>query len=429
MTTTLAAVDLGASSGRVMAAAVERHRDGDRIGLTEAARFPNRAVAAAGRLYWDVIGLWNGVLDGLRAASGAAAVAVDSWAVDYALLDAGGDLLGTPVCYRDARTRASRETVLAATGAEALFARTGVQHQPFNTIFQLAAERPETLDAAERMLLIPDLFSYWLSGAFACEASNASTTGLVDQATGTWSPELCDVAGVRGELLGQITETGTVLGGLTDAVAAETGLGGAVSVIATASHDTASAVAAVPYETENAAYISCGTWSLVGTERTGPVLGVEALQAGFTNERGADGTVRFLRNVAGLWLLQESMRAWRRSGLEVDLAELVKEAADETRLRSIVDPDAPVFAEPGDMPERIRAYCAETGQPVPQTPAAIAACVLDSLALAHRRAIDDLERLGGTEIDLVHIVGGGSNNELLCQLTADATGRPVLAGP
>lgn len=425
----LAAVDLGASSGRVMAAAVE----GNRIVLTETARFPNRAVPAAGRLYWDVLGLWNGVLEGLRALGAAAeevaAIGVDSWAVDYALLDAEGHLLAAPVCYRDHRTRAAREDVLAAAGPEALFARTGVQHQPFNTLFQLAAERPGTLAAAERMLLVPDLFSYWLSGAYAWEATNASTTGLVDQATGTWSPELCELAGVPGDLLGPITPTGTVLGGLTADVAAETGLSESTEVVATAGHDTAAAVAAVPYETEHAAYISCGTWSLVGTERAAPVLGVEALRAGFTNERGADGSIRFLRNVAGLWLLQESLRVWRREGADLDIGELVKAAADVPRLRSVVDPDDPVFAAPGDMPGRLRARCAETRQPVPETPAEIAACVLDSLALAHRRAVADLERLGGTEIDLIHIVGGGSNNELLCQLTADATGRPVLAGP
>ncbi|HEU5126579.1 MAG TPA: rhamnulokinase family protein [Glycomyces sp.] len=429
MTRLLAAVDLGASSGRVMAAAVE----GNRIGLTEAARFPNRAVAAAGRLYWDVLGLWGGVLDGLRALGAAgeavAAIGVDSWAVDYALLDADGHLVAAPVCYRDYRTRTARATVLAAAGPEALFARTGIQHQPFNTLFQLAAERPATLAAAERLLLIPDLFAYWLSGAYAWEATNASTTGLVDQATGTWSAELCDLAGVRGGLLGPITPTGTVLGGLTAEVAAETGLPAATEVVATAGHDTAAAVAAVPYETDRAAYISCGTWSLVGTERDAPVLGVEALEAGFTNERGADGSIRFLRNVAGLWLLQESMRAWRRDGADLDIEDLVKAAGDVPRLRSVVDPDDPVFAAPGDMPERLRAYCARTGQPVPETPAEIAACVLDSLALAHRRAVADLERLGGAEVDLVHIVGGGSNNELLCQLTADATGRPVLAGP
>lgn len=428
MTRLLAAVDLGASSGRVMAAAV----DGNRISLTEAARFPNRAVAAAGRLYWDVFGLWNGVLEGLRTLGSeddVAAVAVDSWAVDYALLDAEGHLIAAPVCYRDARARAARETVLAAVGPETLFARTGIQHQPFNTIFQLAAERPATLAAAERLLLVPDLFAYWLCKVFAWEATNASTTGLIDQATGTWSPELCAAAGIRPELLGPITPTGAVLGELSADVAAETGLSADTKVIATAGHDTAAAVAAVPYETEHAAYISCGTWSLVGIERAEPVLTREALRAGFTNERGVDGSTRFLRNVAGLWLLQESLRAWWRAGVKVALVDLIGRAEAVPRLRSIVDPDDPVFADPGDMPERIRVRCAQTGQPVPETPAEITACILDSLALAHRRAITDLERLGGTAIAFVHIIGGGSNNGLLCQLTADATGRPVLAGP
>ncbi|GAB3651438.1 rhamnulokinase [Glycomyces tarimensis] len=425
MSRLIAAVDLGASSGRVMAAAV----DGNRIDLTEAARFPNRAVEAAGRLYWDVFGLWSGVLEGLRAVDGAEAIGVDAWAVDYALLDSGGHLVGTPVCYRDGRTRDRRETVLETVGAEAMYRRTGIQHQPFNTVFQLAAERAETLRAAERLLLLPDLFGYWLSGAYAWEATNASTTGLVDQATGTWAAELCAAAGVRAELLGAITPTGTVIGGLTDAVAADTGVEASTKVIATASHDTASAVAAVPYETANAAYISCGTWSLVGAERSGPVLTAEALDAGFTNERGADGSIRFLRNIAGLWLLQESMRAWHRRGIDIDLGELLKEAAEMPRLRSVVDPDEPGFAEPGDMPARLREYCRRTGQTVPETPAEITACVLDSLALAHRRAIEGLEAVGGSAVDLVHIVGGGSNNELLCRLTADATGRPVLAGP
>ncbi|GAB3232729.1 rhamnulokinase family protein [Glycomyces halotolerans] len=421
----MAAVDLGASSGRVMAATV----DGDRIELAEAARFPNRAVSAAGRLYWDVFGLWNGVIEGLRSLGSAAAIGVDSWAVDYALIDADGHLVGTPVCYRDPRGRAARDALLAETGAETFYSRTGIQPQPFNTVFQLAAERAETLQAADRLLLVPDLFGYWLTDNTACEATNASTTGLVDQTTGTWSDELCALAGVRPGLLGEITPTGTVLGGVTDAVAEVTGLARGTEVVATASHDTASAVAAVPYETDNAAYISCGTWSLVGVERDRPILSAEAMEAGFTNERAADGSVRFLRNVAGLWLLQESLRTWERAGLGLDLGDLIAEAAKAPRLRSIVDPDDPSFAEPGDMPGRIRDWCARTGQRVPETPAEITACVLDSLALAHRGAVERLEALGGAEVDLIHIVGGGSNNELLCQLTADATGRTVLAGP
>lgn len=425
MTALIAAVDLGASSGRVMAATV----DGNRIGLTEAARFPNRALSAAGRLYWDLTGLWNGILEGLRDLDGPAAVGVDSWAVDYALLDADGHLLGTPVCYRDSRTDRTRGRILDALGAEALYARTGIQHQPFNTVFQLASERAQTLAAADRALLIPDLIGYWLTGAYAWEATNASSTGLVDQATGTWAPEVCAAAGLPADLLGPITPTGTVLGGPTDTVAADTGLDARTSIVATASHDTASAVAAVPYENEHAAYISCGTWSLVGTELDRPVLSPAALEAGFTNERAADGRTRFLRNIAGLWLLQESLRAWARAGHEADLDRLIKAAAALPRAHSLVDPDDPVFAAPGDMPERIRTWCERTGQPVPQNPAETTACILDSLALAHRRAIERLEALTGTPVETIHIVGGGSNNELLCRLTAEATGRTVLAGP
>lgn len=423
--TVLAAVDLGASSGRVMAA----HVEGNRIRLAEAARFPNRAVPVRGRLHWDVLGLWSGILEGLRAVGDAAAVGVDSWAVDYGLIDADGRLLGNPVCYRDARNAPARDRLLAALDPADLFARTGVQHQPFNTVFQLAAEDPAALDRADRLLLIPDLIGYWLSGATACEATNASTTGLVDQATGTWRPELCTAAGFRADLLGAITPTGTVLGPILPEIAEATGLAADTAYIAAASHDTAAAVAAVPYEGDRAAYISCGTWSLVGVERTDPITTPDALAAGFTNERGADGTIRFLRNVAGLWLLSESVDTWRREGHAIDLAELLTAAGGLERLRCVVDPDDPRFTDPGDMPARIRAYCAETSQPAPQTPADVAACVLDSLALAHRRALDALETLTGEPITTIHIVGGGSNNELLCQLTADATGRTVLAGP
>lgn len=420
--TILAAVDLGASSGRVMAARVV---DGDRIGLTEAARFPNRAVQVRGRLYWDVLGLWSGVLDGLRAVGEAAAIGVDSWAVDYGLLDADGHLIANPYCYRDARGAKAKADVLARTAPETLFALTGIQPQPFNTVFQLTADAP----GAHRALLVPDLLAYWLSGEAAWEATNASTTGLLDPATGDWSRAAADAAGIDLGLLGPVTPTGTVLGPVLPEIADATGLAATTQVIATVSHDTAAAVAAVPYEGPNAAYISCGTWSLVGTERDTPIATPAALDAGFTNERGADGTIRFLRNVAGLWLLSESVDTWRRRGHDIDLADLLDAAGKEERLRSVVDPDDPRFADPGDMPERLRAYCAETGQPVPETPAQITACILDSLALAHRRAIDALETLTGEAVNTIHIVGGGSKNALLCQLTADATGRPVLAGP
>lgn len=419
--TLLAAVDLGASSGRVMAA----HVSGDRIDLTEAARFPNRAVPVHGRLHWDVLGLWSGILDGLRALDGAVAIGVDSWAVDYGLIGHDGHLLANPFCYRDARGAAAKSTVLEQISAADLFAATGIQPQPFNTLFQLAAETT----SAHRALLIPDLIGYWLCGVPAWEATNASTTGLIDQATGDWSTALADKLGLDLGLLGPVTPTGTVLGGLLPEVAALTGLDVSTKVVATASHDTAAAVAAVPYEGERAAYISCGTWSLVGVERDAPITSVEAFAAGFTNERGADGSIRFLRNVAGLWLLNESVNTWRAEGLDIDLAELLAAAGQVERLRAVVDPDDARFADPGDMPERIRVCCAETGQPVPETPAEVAACVLDSLALAHRRSIAALETLTGEPIETVHIVGGGAKNALLCQLTADATGRTVLAGP
>jgi rhamnulokinase len=419
--TVLAAVDLGASSGRVMAARVHA----DRIDLAEAARFPNRAVNVRGRLYWDVLGLWSGILDGLRKVPDAAAIGVDSWAVDYGLIGTDGHLVANPVCYRDARGAAAKAAALEQVSAADLFAATGIQPQPFNTVFQLAAETTR----AHRALLIPDLIGYWLSGVPAWEATNASTTGLIDLATGDWSVALAERIGVDLGLLGPITVTGTVLGPVVPEVGGVTGLGADTKVIATASHDTAAAVAAVPYEHDRAAYISCGTWSLVGVERDAPITTRAALDAGFTNECGADGSIRFLRNVAGLWLLNESIATWRGEGREVDLAGLLAEAARVERLRSVVDPDDARFADPGDMPARIRAWCAETGQPVPGTPAEVAACVLDSLALAHRRAIDGLEALTGDAVETVQIVGGGSNNHLLCQLTADATGRTVLAGP
>lgn len=415
----VAAVDLGASSGRVMAARVHSGR----VDVVQVARFANRAVPVRGRLYWDVLGLWSGVLDGLRAVEGAVSVGVDAWAVDYGLLDAEGHLIANPVSYRDARNAVARETFLAQHDEQALFERTGIQSQPFNTVFQLAAESPAALDRAERLLLMPDLCSYWLSGVMAWEATNASTTGLVDLETHTWTP------GLAPDLFGPITQTGTILGPVLPEIATATGLAPDTKVVATASHDTAAAIAAIGYQHTASAFISCGTWSLVGIERDTPVTSEAAREAGYTNERGADGSVRFLRNVAGLWLLSESFNTWRAQGLDVDLGEVLDQASKLPPLVSVVDPDDVRFAAPGDMPARIRDYCAATGQPVPEGPVEVAACVVDSLALAHRRAIGDLERLTDTSISAVHLVGGGANNDLLCRRTADATGLPVYAGP
>jgi rhamnulokinase len=427
---TFAAVDLGASSGRVMVARVGP----DRLDLTEAHRFPNRPVRTTGTLHWDVLGLYAGVLDGLRAAGRDAGrldgVGIDSWAVDYGLLDADGALLGNPVHYRDARHASAVAAVHAVVGPEELYRLSGLQHLPFNTVFQLAARRgTPQLSAARRLLLIPDLLTHWLTGASGAEATNASTTGLVDAVSGEWCWELIDRLGLPRHVFPPVTHPGDRLGELRDDVLEETGLTGPVPVTAVGSHDTASAVVGVPATSDRFAYISCGTWSLVGVELEKPVLTEESRTAGFTNERGVDGTVRYLRNVMGLWLLQESLRTWAAAGLPADLADLLAAAARVPAFPAVVDPDDDRFLPPGDMPARIAEVCARTGQTPPQSQPETVRCILDSLALAYRRTVRRAAELSGRDIEVVHVVGGGVRNTLLCQLTADACGLPVLAGP
>ncbi|HCT76303.1 MAG TPA: rhamnulokinase [Micromonosporaceae bacterium] len=416
----VAAVDLGASSGRVMLAEV----GADRLALTEVHRFANQPIQVGQTLHWDVLGLYQGVLDGLRIAGseGLAGIGIDSWAVDYGLLDATGALLGNPVCYRDRRTDGVMERVLAQLGAAELYAVTGLQNLPFNTIYQLvAAQGTPAFTAARRMLLLPDLLTYWLTGHEGTEITNASTTGLLDTGTRKWSWELISSLGLDRGLFAPLRLPGDVIGSLLP----ETGIRSNASVISVGSHDTASAVVAVPAADERFAYISCGTWSLVGMELEAPVLTDDSRQANFTNELGVDDTVRYLRNVMGLWLLQETMRGWPGA----DLSRLLVAAAAEPAFAAVIDPDDPVFLPPGDMPERIREACRRTGQPVPETRTAVVRCILDSLALAHARAVRQAEELSGRTADVVHIVGGGSRNTLLCQLTADVCGLPVLAGP
>ncbi|MGK5556418.1 rhamnulokinase [Actinomadura kijaniata] len=419
MSPRFAAVDLGASSGRVITARV-----GDGLELTEVRRFPNRPVRAGGTLYWDILGLYGNVLDGLRDAGPVASVGIDSWAVDYGLLDAAGALVGNPVHYRDARTDGVMERVRADLGDAYLYGIGGVQFLPFNTVYQLAAAR-DALARAERLLMIPDLLAYWLTGVQGAELTNASTTGLLDVRRRAWSTELLDRLDIPARLLPPLREPGAAIGTLRPDVAAETGLPAATPVVAVASHDTASAVAAVPATGDDFAYISCGTWSLVGVELPGPILGDAGRAANFTNEAGVDGTVRYLRNVMGLWILQECLRVWGSPGLPALLAS----AADVPGLRSVVNPDAPEFLPPGDMPARVAAFCRRTGQPVPDSPAATVRCVLDSLALGHRAALRAAVALSGKDVAVVHLVGGGSRNDLLCRLTADACGLPVVAGP
>ncbi|MEV7979589.1 rhamnulokinase family protein [Streptomyces sp. NPDC086519] len=417
-----AAVDLGASSGRVMVGRVGP----DSLELTEAHRFANRPVRVPEGLRWDVLALYRGVLDGLRAAGQADSVGIDSWAVDYGLLDADGALLGNPVHYRDARTEGVAEKVWATVPATELYAATGIQYAPFNTLYQLVAARGTRQFAhAERLLLVPDLLAYWLTGEQGTELTNASTTQLVDPRTRDWSSEVADRLGIDLGLFAPLRQPGDPAGFLRPEVLEETGLTGPVPVTAVGSHDTASAVAAVPADGERFAYICTGTWSLAGLELAAPVLTEESRAANFTNELGLDGTVRYLRNIMGLWLLQECVRAWG----DPDLGALLREASAVPALRSVVDAGDATFLAPGRMPERIAEACRALGQPVPESRAEITRCILDSLALAHRRAIEDAQRLAGHPVDVVHIVGGGTRNTLLCQLTADACGLPVVAGP
>jgi rhamnulokinase len=406
----------------------------DRLDLYEVHRFPNRPVRTAGTLRWDVLGLYAGILDGLRAAGRDLGrldgIGIDSWAVDYGLLDRDGELLGNPVHYRDARHETAVPGVHAAVGPEELYRISGLQHLPFNTVFQLAAARGSAqLVAASTLLLIPDLLAYWLTGAVGAEVTNASTTGLLDATSREWSRPVIDGLGLPRSLFPPLRQPGERLGELRDDVLAETGLTGPVRVTAVGSHDTASAVVGVPATTERFAYISCGTWSLVGVELEKPVLTEDSRAAGFTNELGVDGTVRYLHNVMGLWLLQECQRTWAAAGLVADLPDLLAGAAQVPAFTAVVDADDPRFLAPGDMPARIAEACQRTGQTPPQSQAATVRCILDSLALAYRRTVRRAAELSGREIDVVHLVGGGARNTLLCQLTADATGLPVVAGP
>jgi len=428
----VAAVDLGATSGRVMAAEVGP----DTLRLEEVHRFPNGGVPVRGSLLWDVVGIHREVLAGLRkvALGGRLdGIGIDSWAVDYGLLDRDGELLGNPYSHRDARTAGVPERVAATVDPAELYAVSGLQELPFNTIFQLVAARgTAALEAAETLLLLPDLLTYWLTGEVGAERTNASTTGLYDVRSGAWSVELAERLALPWRILPPLRDAGSVVGPVLPAVGETIGEPG-VPVIAVGSHDTASAVVGVPAGPSTGesrfAYISSGTWSLVGLELDRPVLDEAARLADFTNEGGVDGTIRFLKNVMGLWVLSESVRTWAAQGLTADLPTLLSGAAHAEPLRTVVDIDDASLLPPGDMPERLRALARAAGEPVPESPGEVVRTILDSLALAYRRNVRLAAELAGQDVEVVHVVGGGSQNALLCQLTADACGVPVLAGP
>ncbi|MGO4249576.1 rhamnulokinase family protein [Paenarthrobacter sp. RAF54_2] len=426
-----AAVDIGASSGRVMLGRVSPESG---VSLETIHRFPNGVVELDGGLRWDFDALFAEVLKGLTAAAAVArgngerivSIGIDTWAVDYGLVNDAGELTAQPYSYRDERSRATVERVHAAISPEKLYATTGLQYLQFNTLYQLACE--PTLEGRQA-LLIPDLIAFLLTGERRTEATNASTTGLFDAVAGEWATQFLDALGLPKDIFPPLIQPGETVGTLLPGILEKTGLPADTRVVAVGSHDTASAVAAVPAEQKDFAYISSGTWSLVGVELDSPVLSEASRKANFTNERGVDGTIRYLRNVGGLWLLSECQRAWAAQGFNQSLTSLLDAASALPSGGPRINADDPAFTAPDNMPDRIRAAVRNTGAVLADRPAAVVRCIMDSLAAGYARTLADAERLAGRSVDVVHIVGGGSQNRLLCQLTADATGKPVVAGP
>ena len=422
------AFDLGAESGRAVLGRLEAGI----VRLDELHRFPNTPIAAPDSLRWDVPALWREMRHGLSLAreTELSGMAVDTWGVDYALLDRQGTLLENPYHYRDARNAAAMGDALRLVPGEEIYATTGVQLMPINTIFQLFAasrQTPALIDAAHRFVMMPDLFNYWLTGEVCCEYTDASTTQLMNPRTRAWANDLMERLNLPRQLAAPIVEPGSIIGPIAADVAAGSTLAG-TPVVATASHDTASAVAAITAR-EGTAFISSGTWSLVGTEIDAPVLTPRAMLLNFSNEGGVAGTTRLLKNVMGLWLLQGCRRSWAERNRQFSYAELMDAAAREPGFGHLIDPDDVSFANPDDMTDAIDRFCRRTEQPVPATPGRYARAVFDSLALKYRLVIRDLQSVIEQPIDRIRVIGGGSQNVLLNQLTADATGLPVHAGP
>jgi rhamnulokinase len=425
------AFDLGAESGRAILGML----DGRELRLEVLHRFPNGPVRTLDTLHWDVLRLYSEMLNGMRLCAskygGVDSLGVDTWGVDFALLGRDGGLLGNPRHYRDPHTERMMEEAFKRVPRAEVFRQTGIQLMRFNTLFQLLAlqrDRSPLLEAARSLLFMPDLFHYFLTGVKANEVTDASTGQLLDPNTRGWAVSLLEAFGLPTEILGTIIQPGTVLGPLRAAVAAETGLS-SVPVIATATHDTAAAVAAVPAAGDSWAYISSGTWSLMGVELPEPRTDAAALEANFTNEIGFGGTVRFLKNIMGLWLVQECRREWERGGKALGYDELMRQAAAAPPFVSLVDPDDAAFWLPPNMPNALADFCRRTGQPAPAGIGPTVRCALESLALRYRWVLEKLEALTSRRLAVIHVVGGGSQNELLCQLTADACDREVLAGP
>jgi rhamnulokinase len=427
------AFDFGASSGRAMLA----NFDGEKLSLEEMHRFSNDPVNVRGSLYWDVLRLFYEIKQGiLKCANGGhkdiASIGIDTWGVDFGLLDGQGNLLGNPYHYRDTRTEGMMEEAFKLVPKEEIYGETGIQIIWFNTIYQLLSMKINNspmLEKAKTLLLMPDLFNYFLTGVKSTEFTNATTTQLFNPTKGTWAKELMRCLGIPAEIFTDIVHAGTIIGSLSPDISKELGVGD-IPVVSVASHDTGSAVAAVPViDEEDYIYISCGTWSLMGVEANKPIINEKSFGLNFTNEGGVNNTIRFLKNIMGLWLVQECKRQWDREGEKLSFAELEQMAWNAKPFVSFVDPDHHSFATPGNMPQRIRDFCKNTNQPVPESKGEIIRCVAQSLALKYRYTVECLEEILGKKLNVIHMIGGGIKDKMLCQLTANATGREVVAGP
>lgn len=425
------AFDLGAESGRALVGTLA----GQQLTLEDRHRFPNPNGRMNGHLHWNLQAQWESLKTGLRNAKDLPlkGIGVDTWGVDFGLVGAGGEILGNPYHYRDARTDGMMERVFARVPREKVFDATGIQFMQFNSLYQLFAmrlARSSALDAAETLLFIPDLFNFLFTGVRKSEFSIATTSQFYDPRKQTWATDLLKALDLPTRILPEIVPSGTVIGPLRRDVADECGIKADIPVIAPATHDTGSAVAAVPArEGTSWCYISSGTWSLMGVEIAQPLINDESLKYNYTNEGGVGGTIRFLKNIMGLWLVQECRRQWEKEGKPFDYAELTRLAGEAQGLRSIINPDHKPFLSPGEMPAKIAAFCESSQQPAPENPGAFVRACLDSLALTYRRTLEGLEDILGRRIDVIHIVGGGCQNELLNQMTADACARTVVAGP
>ena len=431
--TSFLAFDIGASSGRALRGTLE-----DRgLILEEVLRFTNAMVSRNGRLHWDAPRIFRFIKKGIAAAltggRNVDSIGLDTWGVDFGLVDGRGELVSLPFAYRDKRNAAAMEAFFSLIPKERIYGLTGIQFLQFNSLYQLNAlklHNPEYLENAHRLLFMPDLFNYWLTGKYTTEFSFATTSQLFNPFSREWEREIFDALGISMEMMNPVAYAGKELGKLKSGLAEELGLAVPIPVVLAATHDTASAVAAVPTRESDWAFISCGTWSIMGILRPVPILDALSLEKNFTNEGSWDGSFRYSKNISGLWLLQECLRKWSlREGETWPYQALTELAEDGPAFRSLIDPDAPVFLKPEDMPEAIRAFCRLTDQPAPETKGEFVRCILESLAFKYRYVLSELRGASRTPVNRLHVIGGGVSNQLLCRLTADATGLPVHAGP